>query len=198
MDRSNNTRAYYGNIYALDLARALKAAFHRGNYAVQTYGKPEKIILQISTHRQISKGGQTALTVHLTDIPDGVMVSMQQQKWLGVAASLGVSALATAVNPWNLLSRIDDIAQDIESLNLIDDIWKTIEQRVHLAGASTRLSQKLARVTCPYCYSAIQTGESQCTACGAPLGEVQPYACPHCGFLATPGETVCRNCHQPL
>mgnify|MGYP001557672381 CR=1 FL=1 len=198
MDNNNNTRVYHGNIRAVDIARTLKGEFHRGNYVVQTYGKPDKIVLQVATKQHLQSGGQTALTVNLNDTEDGVIVSVQKQKWLGVAASIGQSALATVMNPWNLLSRIDDIAQDIESLTMVDDIWGVVEKRVLLAGAGKNLSEKLRRVTCQYCGSAIRTGESNCVACGAPLGDVQPITCKHCGFVASPGDSHCPNCHQAL
>jgi hypothetical protein len=198
MDNNNNTRVYHGNIRAVDIARTLKGEFHRGNYVVQTYGKPEKIVLQIATKQHLQSGGQTALTVNLNDTEDGVIVSVQKQKWLGIAASIGQSAIATVMNPWNLLSRIDDIAQDIESITLVDDIWDIVEKRVRIAGAGMQLSDKLRRVTCHYCGSAIRTGEPNCVACGAPLGEVQPVTCKNCGFVASPGDHHCPNCHQAL
>lgn len=126
------------------------------------------------------------------------MVGVQKQKWLGIAASIGTSALATVMNPWNLLSRIDDIAQDIESITLVDDIWEIIEKRVRLAGAGKQLSQKFQRVTCEYCGSAIKTGEPSCIACGAPLGDVQPITCGNCGFVSSPDEKICPNCNHLL
>ena len=198
MDTNNNTRVYHGSIRAVDIARTLKGEFHRGNYVVQTYGKPDKIVLQIATKQQLRSGGQTALTLHLNDTDDGVIVSMQKQKWLGIAASIGTSAIATVMNPWNLLSRIDDIAQDIESITMSDNLWDVIEKRVQLAGAGKQLSSKLRRVTCEYCGSAIRTGESNCVACGAPLGNVQPITCGNCGFVCSPTDQVCPNCHQSL
>ncbi len=198
MDNNNNTRVYHGNIRAVDIARTLKGEFHRGNYVVQTYGKPDKIVLQIATKQHLQSGGQTAITVNLDNIEEGVIVSIQKQKWLGIAASIGTSAIATVLNPWNLLSRIDDIAQDIESITMVDDIWTVVEKRVQLAGAGKQLSEKLLRVTCQYCGSAIRTGESNCLACGAPLGEVQPIICRNCGFAASPGDRICPNCQQNL
>jgi hypothetical protein len=198
MDNNNNTRVYHGNIRAVDIARTLKGEFHRGNFVVQTYGKPDKIVLQIATKQHLQSGGQTAITVNLDNIDEGVIVSIQKQKWLGIAASIGTSAIATVLNPWNLLSRIDDIAQDIESITMVDDIWAVVEKRVQLAGAGKQLSDKLLRVTCQYCGSAIRTGESNCLACGAPLGEVQPVICRNCGFAASPGDRYCSNCHQTL
>jgi len=140
MQAQPNTRVYHGNISAVDIARALKAEFHRGNFIVETFGKPEKIVLQITTKRNLRSGGQTALSVNLTDLEDGVIINIENQKWLGIAASMGLSAISTAINPLNLLTRIDDIAQDIESLSMTDDVWSVVEASVRLAGAGHQLS----------------------------------------------------------
>jgi len=43
-------------------------------------------------------------------------VQVGQQDFLGVAASLGASALTVFRNPLGILGRLDDIAQDIESI----------------------------------------------------------------------------------
>jgi len=198
MQNNISTRMYHGNIKAVDVARALKSEFHRGNYIVQTFGKPNKIVLQISTQRNLHSGGQTALTVNLNDVEDGVMVAIEKQKWLGVAASMGVTAISTALNPINLLSRLDDLAQDIESFQIIDNVWAVVDNSARLAGAGTQLSEMLRRVTCEYCGAAIKTGEPNCIACGAPLGDVQPKTCRSCGFVALHSDQYCPNCHQPL
>lgn len=198
MQNNISTRMYHGNIKAIDIARALKSEFHRGNYIVQTFGKPAKIVLQIATQRSLRSGGQTALTVNLNDVADGVMVGIEKQKWLGVAASMGITAISTALNPINLLSRLDDLAQDIESLQIVDNVWEVIDNRARLAGAGSQLSENIRRVTCEYCGAAVKTGESTCIACGAPLGEVQPKTCRSCGFVAASTDRYCPNCRQPL
>jgi hypothetical protein len=115
-----------------------------------------------------------------------------------VAASLGYSALAALVNPLNLLGRLGYIAQDIESLQLSDEVWKVIEAAAHAEGAGFELSERLRRIVCEYCGSANQVGASNCVSCGAPLGGAQPRTCKHCGFVITTSETICPNCKQPL
>jgi len=117
-------------------------------------------------------GGQTALSVSLQKVEDGVSVQLGKQSWLGVAASLGMTALWTWHNPWNILTRLDDLAQDIENIQIIEDVWETIERTARAAGASFELSERLRRLVCPYCSTANPTGESHCIACGAPLGEI--------------------------
>jgi hypothetical protein len=126
------------------------------------------------------------------------MVQLGSQAWLGVAASLGVSALATLRNPLSLLGRLDDIAQDLESLQLSDLVWQAVERISAGAGASMHLSERLRRVTCEYCGTANPVGEGACIACGAPLGTSQPGTCPNCGFLTARGESRCSNCGYTL
>lgn len=194
MDR----RIFHGNIKPNDIAQALMAEFNRGNLHAQAVGSQEKMAVQIATRMGSMSGGQTALTVNMQKLDDGVMVDLGQQAWLGVAASLGQTALSAFRNPFNLLGRLDDLAQDIENIQLSDRVWKVIDRAVANAGASKELSEKLARVACEFCGTANPVGESACIACGAPLGKAQPSTCLNCGFVVTGRELLCPNCGQAL
>lgn len=174
------------------------AEFNRGNLHAQTFGQSDKMIVQMGTHPGAMSGGQTALTVTIQSVEDGIMIELGQQAWLGLAASLGMSALAALRNPFSLLGRLDDIAQDIESLQLSERIWKVIDQSARAAGASLELSDRLKRLVCEYCNTANPVGEPACIACGAPLGASHPDACPHCGFVVKQSESKCPNCGKPL
>ncbi len=176
-------RIYHGNINPVDIAQALLGEFNQGNLHAQTLGQGDKIVVQVGTHPRAMSGGQTAMTVTIQKLEDGIIVELGQQAWMGVAASLGTSALAALRNPFSLLGRLDDIAQDIENLQLSERIWQVIAQTVQAAGASTDLSDKLKRLTCEYCHAANPVGEPSCIACGAPLGKVQPVTCKKCGYV---------------
>lgn len=191
-------RIYHGDIKPDDFARELVATFDRGNLRVQQIGSGNQVAVQIGTSQIASSGGTTALTVSLRTVEDGVAVKVGQQAWLGVAASLGYTALLTLKNPFALLSRIDDLAQDIENLGLSDEVWKVIESTARSSGISTNLSERLRRIVCSYCNSANPVGESRCLACGAPLGDIQPLACRYCGFIISPKEKNCPNCKRAL
>src|ERR1044071_5603694 len=147
-------RIFHGNIHPNDIAHALMAEFNRGNLLTQVVGTKEKMAIQIATRRGSPSGGQTALTINLETVEDGVMVELGQQAWLGVAASLGQTAFAALRNPFSLLGRLDDLAQDIENMQLSDKSWKVIDQAVTTLGASYALSAKLTRIACEYCGSA--------------------------------------------
>ncbi len=194
MDR----KIYHGGIQPRDVAHALVGEFNRGNFRAQAIGQGESIVVQVGTRPDATSGGQTAVTVTIRQMEDGVIVELGQQAWLGVAASLGASALAAIRNPFSLLGRLDDIAQDLESIKLSERIWQVIDSAANAAGAALELSERFKRVVCDYCRSANPLGEPTCAACGAPLGSLQPTTCRNCGFLVTAGETTCPNCKQPL
>jgi RNA polymerase subunit RPABC4/transcription elongation factor Spt4 len=194
MDR----KFFHGNIKPVDIAQALLAEFNQGNLRAQILGQSDKMAVQVNTTPGASSGGQTALTITIQSHQDGVMVEIGQQAWLGVAASLGVSALSAIRNPLSLLGRLDDIAQDIENLQLSEKVWTTVAQSVKSLGASTELSDRLKRVVCEYCHAANPVGEASCIACGAPLGMTQPSTCGNCGFVVRKGDKTCPNCKSPL
>lgn len=193
-----NQRIYHGNITPSDLARALIAEFNSGNLEAQQLGRAGEIIVQIATRQRRRAGGNTALSVTIKQHRDGIVVTLGEQSWLGVAASLGQTAFGALRNPFHLLGRLDSLAQDIESIQLSDRVWNVIEQYARTTGATQELSKRLRRTTCEYCGVANQVGEGRCIACGAPLGKVQPRTCLNCGFVVRSGEKICPNCRAPL
>jgi len=194
MDR----RVFHGNITPNDIARALMAEFNQGNTQTQLFGESGNLTLQIASSQFSRSGGRTAISVNLQQVEDGVMVQVGEQQWLGVAASLGQTAISALINPLNLLGRLDDIAQDVSSLQITEKIWQIVTNVTRSAGASQELSERLSRVTCEYCGAANPVGESTCIACGAPLGKEQPKTCPKCGYVLAHEVKYCPNCGQEL
>lgn len=191
-------RILHGNVKPTHIAQALMAEFNRGNLHAQTVGQADKLAVQITTRWGSQSGGQTAMTVSIEKIEDGVMIDIGQQAWLGVAASLGKTAFSALRNPFSLLGRLDDLAQDIENLQLQEKVLRTIERAAAALGVSRELSQRFQRVVCQYCKTANPLGEGSCLACGAPLGDAQPTTCPNCGFIVTKNDVNCPNCRQKL
>jgi hypothetical protein len=191
-------RIFHGNLTPADIAQSLMGHFNRGNLRVQQIGSGDRITVQIGTSQAASSGGQTALTVSLQKVADGVAVQLGTQNWMGVAASLGTSAMAALINPWSLLNRLDDIVQDFESLNLTDEVWKTIQATGLSLGSGYALSDRLRRSVCSYCGVANPVGEPSCVACGAPLGDAQPSTCGHCGYVLKYNEKICPNCGKSV
>jgi hypothetical protein len=194
MDR----RVFHGNITPSDVAQALMAEFNQGNMQTQLLGDQDNLMVQVASSQGSRSGGKTALSINIQKIEDGVMVQVGEQQWLGVAASLGQTAIATLLNPFNLLGRLDDLAQDVTSLQLTEKVWQVVGNVVRSAGASKQLSERLSSVTCAFCDAANPVGESTCVACGAPLGKAQPKTCPQCGYVLVHDEKFCPNCGQQV
>ena len=163
---------FHGPLEIEDVARALEGEFAKGNLKVQVHGDTEFQVVQIASIRRPASGGRTALTVHLTKIEDGIHVKMGKQEWLGIAASLGQTALGLIKNPAYLLGRLDDLAEDLSSLQLNERVRETIERVAKSVGASYQISETLRRLTCIYCLTANPVGEPHCIACGAPMVKV--------------------------
>jgi hypothetical protein len=191
-------KIYHGSIRPADFSHSLIGQFNHGNLRAQQIGDENRLVVQIATSSVHASGGQTALTVILQKVADGVSIQVGQQDWLGVAASLGISALSVFHNPFNLMGRLDDIAQDIENLQLTDAVWRVLNETAQVMEASTELSRRLRRITCLYCGVANPIGEPSCIACGAPLGAVQPRTCTKCGYVVKNAEQNCPNCRAPL
>jgi len=189
---------FHGELSPMDLAQALVAEFNRGNMRAQVVGGADKLAVQIGTRPGAPSGGTTALTITIQRAPDGVVAQAGSQEWLGTAASLGRTTIAALANPWNLVSRLDDLAQDVENIQLTERVWRVLEQSARASGASQELSERLKRVMCEYCRTANPVGQGACLACGAPLGENQPETCPRCGFVVRPRELSCPNCGLAL
>jgi hypothetical protein len=194
----NSTKIYHGDLTPNELANDLVAQFNRGVYQVQKYGQPDRLAVQIATRPDRNSGGATALTVSIAKVQDGVSVQTSQQLWFGLAASLGMSALSTLRNPFAILGRLDDIAQDVESLQLEEQVMKVLERSARQRGTGHELSERLRKMVCPFCTTPNPMGSSRCLACGAPLADVQPQTCLVCGFVTKNTESICPNCGSSL
>ncbi len=191
-------KIFHGNLTPGDLARSLEAAFTQSNLHAKRVGSGKKIAVQIATRPNARSGGHTALTINIQKVQDGVLVQLGEQAKMGIAASLGQTAFAAIRNPFSLLHRLDDLAQDIQNLQLDENVWDVITKAARAVGATHELSERLQRLTCDYCLTANPVGEASCVACGAPLGEMQPRTCKACGYVVTGAERVCPNCQARL
>ena len=191
-------RIYHGKITNKDLAKAIIGQFSSGNLHVHQFESGDNLVVQLATSPYARSGGTTALSVVLQNVTDGVSVSMSKQAWLGIAASLGVSTITALRNPLNLINRLDDIAQDIEYVQLVENVWSVIDKTARALGSGFELSDRLNRYICDYCNTANPPGEPSCVACGAPLGDIQPVTCKNCGYIIKKSEPTCPNCGKPI
>ena len=113
-------RIFHGILSPTDIAQALLAEFNQGNLHAQVLGKSDKLAVQIGTRPGAMSGGQTALTVTVQKVTDGIMIDLGQQAWLGVAASLGQTAFSLFRNPFSVLGRLDDLPDFLTELQTFD------------------------------------------------------------------------------
>ncbi len=191
-------KIFHGQFSPEELAECLQVHFNRGNLTVQKVEYEDGLGVQIKTREFRTSGGDTALGIFLKKVEDGVSVQIGQQNWVGIAASIGYSAFATFINPVNLLNRLDDIAQDVEYMQLSNEVWKVLETNARALGSGYELSERLHRIACEYCGAANPAGMPTCIACGAPMGSVQPTSCKNCGYIILDHVSVCPNCKSKL
>ncbi|HOC20655.1 MAG TPA: zinc ribbon domain-containing protein [Anaerolineae bacterium] len=192
-------RAYHGKIDTEELAHALVVQFNQGETRAQWMRGPEgRTIVQLQARRMEPGDPQTAVTLHILPSPTGIVVSMAEQQWLGVAADLARTGLRALLNPWSLIAEMDDVARNVRGLRLREETWNAIEAYCRGIGAGVGAAALLQQVICPYCGTPNAPGESNCKACRAPLAEAQPLVCGRCGFLNEPHADHCANCKAPL
>jgi RNase P subunit RPR2 len=189
---------FHGPITPADVAQALRSEFDTANMDVQVLESENATIVQIASVKHPSSGGRTAFTVHISSVEDGVHITLGKQEWLGIAASLGQTALGLLKNPAFLLGRLDDLAEDVAALQLQDRVRESIERIARSMGATFQMSETFRRLVCNYCFTANPVGEPHCIACGAPLGPLQPVTCLNCGFVTEATNTNCPQCGEPL
>ncbi len=187
-------KIFHGDLTPDDLATAIEGSFNRGDLRVHRSGGGDKIAVNISTPQSRASGGNTSLSIVIQKHEDGILVEMGEQEWLGIAADFGQTALAALQNPWNLLGRLDDIAADVDSLQLPEKVWQAIDRFAKSKGASTQISERLRATACLHCNAANPVGTAVCVQCGAPLGDVQPGSCLACGFVNVKEAKFCANC----
>ena len=73
-----NQRIFHGDFTAQTLAGCLISFFNRGNLRVQILGENPTVLVQIASAEQSTSGGQTALSIFLQNVVDGVAVQMEQ------------------------------------------------------------------------------------------------------------------------
>lgn len=195
MSEKVEQRSYHGNLSPDDMARALVMRFDEGDTRAQWMRDAEKrAVVQVRSRKAEHGDPNTAVTVHITPSETGVVVSVSEQKWLGVAADLARTGVKGWLNPMRLLNEIDDIARNVRWLGMRSEIWKAVEEYCQSRGSGRGTAALLKNVVCSYCGTPNDIGAHNCNACKAPLTAEQPIVCPQCGFLNNPEASLCVNC----
>lgn len=192
-------RTYRGPITARGLAQALMMRFNAGHLIAQSAGTDEHMIVQIAAReRDWGDRARPVLTISIVQHEQAVDVTIGEQQWLGPAADLLQAGVKGWLSPLSLISEISEIAEDIQTLQLPQQVWETIEQYARSAGARLGLAEEDQIVACPFCGIGNPVGVGQCKSCGGSLASVQPKACPKCGQLSPRTAVFCSRCGTHL
>lgn len=188
-------KTYHGDIVPQELADVLVNRFDRSDLMAHGTGGPDRVVVQISTRPHFLRDEpHTSLAVTIVRAEDGVTVTVGEPQMLGVAADLVKTGIGALINPLSLVMELDDIARNVSKLNLPQEVWKVVEEYMRSVGAGLGLAPEKMLVTCRYCGVGNPVGQGQCSACGAPLADVQPVTCPQCGQVLAHDQKFCTRC----
>ena len=140
-------RTYHGDLSPDEIANALLAQFNQGSFAAQRLSQGDRALVQVGTrdrHNRI----ENALTVTISKTPDGVNVAVGDQQVLGAAADLAQAGLGALFNPLSLLGNLGEIAGDVSSFSLPQQVWETVDKYCKSAGGGLGGSPKQLTVAC--------------------------------------------------
>jgi len=187
-------RAYHGQIEVEPMAQALAAQFDTGTTHARWLKLENGAALVQVWSRRVERDDPVAmLTLRLTPSATGIVATMSEERVEGVFLDLVKTGVKALLQPLSLLGELDDVARNIQQLRLRDAVWEAVEQYCREEEA-TKGGGPMAHVVCPYCGTPNPVGQLTCSACHAPLAEVQPIACPRCGFLNDPENARCVQC----
>jgi len=189
-------RTYHGDLGPDEIANALLAQFNQGTFAAQRISQGDRALVQVGTRDRRNRV-ENALTVTISKTPDGVNVAVGDQQLLDAAADLAQAGLGALFNPLSLLGNLGEIASDVSSFSLTQQVWETVDKYCKSVGAGLGGAPEKTTIGCPYCGVANPPGSPTCLGCGAPLGDAQPIYCPQCGQVAPHGK-FCSRCGANL
>jgi len=190
-------RTYHGDLGPDEIANALLAQFNQGTFAAQRISQGDRALVQVGTRDRRNRVENT-LTVTISKTSDGVNVAVGDQQLLDAAADLAQAGLGALFNPLSLLGNLGEIASDVSSFSLTQQVWETVDKYCKSVGAGLGGAPEKTTIGCPYCGVANPPGSPTCSGCGAPLGDAQPIYCPQCGQVAPHGTKFCSRCGANL
>ena len=151
-----------------DFMEALKFEFDTPNFDVEIKPiSPDHYESRIFTSRNNTSESQTSINITAILTENGLSITASDQEWGQIAASLGTTVVAAIINPINLLGRIDNLAVDVENMQLSERIDKFVHS--FATTLAERSETQANRSTCKYCRSRNDQTATHCASCGAPL-----------------------------
>lgn len=217
-------RVYQGNSNPNALAQHLLDIWDQGDTVAQTLEGDEGIIVQVGQRSGglFSDEPQSALTLALEPISDGLRVTLGEQQWYrdggGQIMVGGLIGFFPFFFTWPLGGGRDEPLDP----QLANQVWESVEHYVQQysaaigptrlpqqldapMGTTTRLPQqpvaatgattRLAGIHCPSCGTENVSEAERCHECGTYL---QARACPQCGVSNPATANFCMRCGSSL
>ena len=125
------------------------------------------ISAKITSQTDFGRGSRTSIYVYAKKQNNDLLVTVSDQEWSSIASSLGTTLLSAAINPINLLHRLDDLAVDVQNIQLSDRVKTFVKEfKQHKSDLAI---EEIDRYSCKYCKSKNEPKSTHCRACGAPL-----------------------------
>ncbi len=189
-----NQRMFHGYIRSEALAGQLAARFsdRQHRVAIERYGGSALV--------QVGSPHGTPLTVHMADLPGGVLVTMSRDRdWLDRAGDASQMLERAATNTTSLLAMIPDVLGELRGESVVPQIWDAINDLMSLSRAlAGEENAPVNPVVCPFCGVANDPELKECSSCGGPLPVSLPRACPKCGRGHTSDALFCQACGTRL
>jgi ribosomal protein L40E len=137
-------------------------------------------------------GMDAAVSVHLFQIENDLIVEIGTEKWL---EKLGIAAAGALVfQPLLITSGIGAIRQ----MTLPNDILTFIGNYLGTKPTERTMKEEPAEKVCPKCGAAAAETAVFCSECGTRFDEVKEPECPNCGKTLKGTEKFCPDCGTRL
>jgi hypothetical protein len=186
----DQTRYYPGTFDVSQLAAQLTTQLQMRNYQAQWFGAGTQVMVQVRKGGEAAKvfGAQAALSVMLTQQPQGVLATLGQQAWGDKAIAAGVGALIL----WPLL--VPAAVGAARQSNLPGEVLTLLDVLVaqqHPGAAPAALPAYLAP-------QVQQMYQPPPPAPPPPPAAPQQRVCPACQRLNSADAAFCQYCATPL
>jgi hypothetical protein len=184
----DQTRYYPGTFDVSQLASQLTVQLQMRGYQAQWFGAGTQVMVQVRKGSEAAKvfGAQAALSVMLTQHPQGVLASLGQQNWGDKAIAAGVGALIL----WPLA--ISAAVGAARQSNLPTEVLTLLDMLVAQQHPGTVPSAVPAYLL-PQVQQMYQPPPS-----ASPPGAAQQRLCPACQRPNSSDAAFCQYCATPL
>ena len=192
----DQTRYYPGTFDVGQLASQLTYQLQIRGYQTQSFGSSNQVVVQVRKGGEAARvfGAQAALTAMLTQHPNGLLVTLGQQRWGDKAIAAGVGAIIL----WPLA--ISAAVGAARQSNLPNEVLGLLDMLVLQQNASAYPAPVPAQLMMQV-QGMYQPPPPQYQPPPAPAGPpVEPPSrlCPSCRRPNSPDAAFCQYCATPL